>query len=205
MKSSNNNPIATAALCACLMLGSVLAARAAAETAPTPESPQSAPMVPPAKPGVYSQTRQGSAGYRVTVTGHVFTSREAVEKYLLYRAAELALQQHVPWFTLTERRSKGDTAPVPKPDPAGLHYSFRMKYWRPAWRYKLSGTPAWSVWSPFSDAAFFADDKNAKTVTDFEVSADIVMHKGPIDDSNPLAFEPGAVSDFLINQVSPPE
>jgi hypothetical protein len=41
--------------------------------------------------------------------------------------------------------------------------------------------------------------------TDFEVSADIVLRQGPMDDANPLAFEAGAVSDLLINQVSPPE
>jgi hypothetical protein len=37
------------------------------------------------------------------------------------------------------------------------------------------------------------------------VSADIVLHKGQMDDANPLAFEAGAVSDLLINPVSPPE
>jgi hypothetical protein len=37
------------------------------------------------------------------------------------------------------------------------------------------------------------------------VSADIVVHKGPMDDADPLAFEAGAVNDFLVNQVSPPQ
>ena len=44
-----------------------------------------------------------------------------------------------------------------------------------------------------------------KTVTDFEVSADIVLHKGTMDDANPLAFDASAVSDLLVNQVSPPQ
>jgi hypothetical protein len=78
-----------------------------------------------------------------------------------------------------------------------------MDYWRPVWRYKTSGSPTWKSWSPFAGAAFISDDP--KTITDFEVSADIVLHKGPMDDANPLAFEAGAVSDLLINQVSPPE
>ncbi len=213
MKSSNSNSVAMAAFCGCLMLGAAAQAAPAAEPAsastsapaPMPASPDAAPMVPPAKPGVYSQTKQNATRYRLTVKGHAFTARDAVEKYLLYRAADLALQQHFPWFTLAESRSKGDTEPVPKPDPTGLHYSFRIKYWRPVWRYKLAGAPAWSSWSPFSGAAFFADGKDAKTITDFEVNADIVMHKGPMDDNNPLAFEAGAVSDFLVNQVLPPE
>jgi hypothetical protein len=209
MKFKNNNSIAVAALCACVMLSAGMVAQAAPETgqgaASAPANPETIPMVPPAKPGVFLLTKQSANRYRLTVKGHAFTSRDAVEKYLLYRAADLALQQHFQWFTLVESRSKGDTALAPTPDPTGLHYSFRMKYWRAVWRYKLAGLPAWSRWSPFSNAAFFADSRDAKAITDFEVSANIAMHKGPMDDNNPLAFEPSAVSDFLVNQVLPPE
>ena len=106
------------------------------------------------------------------------------------------------WFTLTEAHAKGDTVPASKPDPAGLRYSFRIAYWRPQWRYKTAGAPAWKSWSPFSGAAFPITD--AKSVTDFEVSADIVLHKGQMNDADPLAYEAGAVDDWLVNQVSPP-
>jgi hypothetical protein len=172
------------------------AAQATLETGPT---------VPAAKPGVYSQVKLRAGHYRLTVKGHNFTSRDAIEKYVLYRAADLTLQQHYQWFTLTESRKKGDVAPVPKRDLAGFHYSFRMQYWRPVWRYKLAGSPSWTTWSPFSNTAFFADGKNPKTITDFESSVNIVMHKGTMDSTNPLAFEADVLSDFLVNQVSPPE
>ena len=115
------------------------------------------------------------------------------------------MQQKGSWFTFVESRAKDSTVPASKRDPAGLRYSFRMDYFRPVWRYKLAGDPAWKSWSPFSGAAFFADGKDPKTVTDFEVTADITVHKGPMDDLNPLAFEAGPVSDLLINQVSPPQ
>ena len=46
---------------------------------------------------------------------------------------------------------------------------------------------------------------DAKTITDFEVSADIVVRKSVMDGKNPLGFEAAALSDLLINQVSPPE
>ena len=42
-------------------------------------------------------------------------------------------------------------------------------------------------------------------MTAFEVSADIVVRKGIMDGNNPLGFEAAALSDLLINQVSPPE
>ena len=162
-----------------------------------------APEVPAAKPGVFTATKKGANGYHLVVAGHKFSTRADIEKYLAWRAADLTMEQKASWFTFVESRAKGDSAPVPKRDPAGLRYSFRMDYFRPVWRYKVKGSPAWKSWSPFTGAAFITDDP--KTITDFEVSADIVLHKGQMDDANPLAFEAGAVSDLLINQVSPPE
>lgn len=177
------------------------AAPQAAKTAQASENP---PMVPPAAAGVFSVQKKGNR-LHLTVTGHKFTTRGEIEKYLAYRAAESTLEQKASWFTFVEARAKGDTVPVPKPDPSGARYSFRMEYWRPVWRYKTAGNTAWMTWSPFSGAAFFADGKDAKTISDFEVNADIVVHKGQMDDTQPLAFEAGAVSDLLINQVSPPQ
>jgi len=189
------------------MFGTLLAGSsfAQAPAAGTPSPTAYGPMVPPAKPGVYSQQKTGTTRFRLIVAGHNFTSREAIEKYLLYRAAQLALEQKASWFTLSENRSDGDPVPASKPDSSGMHYSFRMAYWRPAWRYKLSGDAAWSTWSAFSGKPFFADGKDPKTVTDFEVSAEITMRKGPMDDVHPLSYEPRAVSEFLVNQVLPPE
>jgi hypothetical protein len=191
--------------CAIIFLSCAsFAAEAPATTQPASASAQDqAPEVPPAKPGVFTLQKKGATRYHLVVQGHQFGSRDAIEKYLLYRAAALTLDQHDSWFTLIETRAKGDTAPTSKPDPEGLRFSFRMAYWRPVWRYKLAGTAAWRNWSPFSGVAFPLTDP--KTVTDFEVSADIALHKGNMNDADPLAFEAGAVSDLLVNQVSPPE
>ena len=139
-------------------------------------------MVPPAGPGVFTAQKKGAHGLHLVVTGHKFTCRDDIENYLAWRAAELTEAQKGTWFTFTEARAKGDTVPAPKRDPAGPHYSFHMENWRPVWRYKMKGDADWKSWSPFSGAAFFADGKDPKTVTDFEVSADIVVHKGPMDD-----------------------
>jgi hypothetical protein len=68
---------------------------------------------------------------------------------------------------------------------------------------KTNGSPEWTRWSPFTGAPFISADP--KTITDFEVSAEIVVRKGPMDDADPLAFEAWALSDLLVNQVSPPK
>lgn len=161
-------------------------------------------MVPPAGPGVFSVTPAGPNTFKLVVAGKTFTARGDIEKYLVYRAARHTVEQGGTWFTFTEDRAKGETAiPVPKRDPEGARYSFRMKYFRPVWRFKTSATAEWKRWSPFSGEPFLAADP--KAITGFEVSAGIVVRKGPMDDADPLAFEAWAVSDLLVNQVSPPK
>lgn len=159
-------------------------------------------MVPSAAPGVYAENSLGADRYHLVVRGHKFAGRDAVEQYLAWRAADLALRKGDRWFRFIETRRKGDTAPVPKRDLAGPRFSFRMVYFRPVWRYRLKGDTAWKTWSPFSTAPFIATDA---AVTDFEASADIQLHKDQVDDADPLAFDASALSDLLINQVSPPE
>ncbi|HEX2759528.1 MAG TPA: hypothetical protein VHM27_03395, partial [Rhizomicrobium sp.] len=114
---------------------------------------------------------------------------------------EQTMANRFQWFSLTERRAKGDKITTPKGDPAGPRFSFRMEFFRPQWRYKQAGSPAWKSWSPFSGVAF----PDGKSITDYELSADIVMRKGMVDDINPLAFDAGALSDYLINQVEAPK
>jgi hypothetical protein len=76
-----------------------------------------------------------------------------------------------------------------------------MEFFRPQWRYKQAGSPAWKNWSPFAGAAF----PDPKSITEYQLSADIVMHRGMVDDVSPLAFDAGALSDYLINQVETPK
>jgi hypothetical protein len=162
-------------------------------------------MVPEAGPGIFSAQKLSASRFHLTVTGHTFTSRSAIEKYLAYRAADLTLNQRFQQFLFVENRQKGDTVPVPKSDPQGMHFSFRLEFFRPVWRYKIAGSPDWKNWSPFSGTAFFTDGTDPKSITQFEVSADIALQKVLLPAYNPLAFDAGALSDFLVNQVSPPQ
>jgi hypothetical protein len=101
-------------------------------------------------PPAFSSQKRGSAKFDLSVTGHALTSRDAIEKYIAYRAAVLTMTEHASWFTLVETRAESDTAPLPKTDPASPRFSFRMEYWRPVWRYKTGESAAWASWSPFS-------------------------------------------------------
>ena len=176
--------------------GIAAAAQPAPATAPPPT-----PIGPAAAaPGVFAVKRAGTM-LHLTVTGHDFTSRAALENYLAFRAAEATIASKFQWFSLVEHRAKGDTVPVPKGDPAGPRFSFRMEYFRPQWRWRAAGEKAWHSWSPFSGQAF----PDMKGASDYQLSADIVLHKGMVDDVSPLAFDASAVSDYLINQVEAPQ
>src|SRR5690606_30991047 len=138
-------------------------------------------------PGVFAVQKQGPR-YRLTVTGSKFTSRQELENYLAYRAAELARTERAQWFLLAEGRAKGDPVPPPRPAAMGMRYSFRMENWRPVWRYKTGGAASWKDWRPFAGTAFL-DGSDPATITGYQVSADIILHKGEMVEANPLAFE----------------
>src|SRR5207247_461994 len=68
------------------------------------------PMAPPAGPGVFTVKPSGPGTFKLVVTGHTFTRRGEIEKYLAYRAARLTVEQGGSWFTLNEDRDKGERA-----------------------------------------------------------------------------------------------
>jgi hypothetical protein len=180
-----------------LATGIVLALLCGGAAAQQVAKPDVGPAAP--APGVFSLKKSGAA-LHLAVSGHGFTSKAALENYLAFRAAEATLDSKRQWFSLVEHRAKGDAVPVPKGDPLGPRFSFRMEYFRPQWRWRAAGAKAWQNWSPFAGQAF-PDLKGA----DYQLSADIMMHKGMVDDVNPLAFDAGATSDYLINQVEAPK
>lgn len=141
---------------------------------------------------------------QLLLNGRTLGSQSDVEMYLAYQTATQTMAAHYDWFTFIERRGKGGNLPVPKTDPNGARYSFRMEYFRPAWRYKTSLKSPWKDWNRFSGAAFLGGTDPA-AVTQFEVTADVVLHKGMLDGADPLAFDGSALSQYLVNQVSPPK
>src|SRR4051794_36564143 len=95
-----------------IVFGILTCVALAAEELPHP------PMVPPAGPSVFTAKPAGPDTFKLVVTGHSFTSRGEIERYLAYRAARHTVEQGGTWFTLNEDRGKGETAvPVRVRDP----------------------------------------------------------------------------------------
>jgi hypothetical protein len=154
-------------------------------------------------PGIFTVKRNGER-LHLAVSGHSLSGQKDGEMYLAYQAAAQTLAARYTWFTfIMPHAAKGGKLSVPKPDPEGIRYSFRMEFFRPAWRYKTAAG-GWKSWNPSAGTSFL-DGTDPAAVTQFEITADIQLHKGMADGANPLAFDGSALSDFLINQVSPPK
>src|SRR6187551_1768834 len=108
----------------CVVFGIIgCLALAGCEALAAPQEHPHPPMVPPAGPGVFTVKPSGPNTFKLVVTGHTFTGRGEIEKYLAYRAARHTVEQGGTWFTLNEDRGKGETAlPMPARDPEGHRY-----------------------------------------------------------------------------------
>lgn len=121
--------------------------------------------------GGYSETRIAPGRWEVTFAGNSLTSRETVEGYLLYRSAELTLEQGGGWFEIVRRDLQHEVRDEIVPDP-GYDPWWGYPRWRPYWRYY--GQPyGWRSWYPGS-APFF----DVQRIERFEVRAEIVIHRG---------------------------
>jgi hypothetical protein len=187
----------SAAIAAALALAAGLAACAT----PTPYQPN---IPGQAASGGYSEVQIEPDRWRVSFRGNSLTSRETVEGYLLFRAAELTLQQGYDWFEIVDRHTERDARTYVEPDPLySPWYGPSYMYWRPSWRY--FGRPyGWRSWDPFWGDPFWGDRLDVRTVERFEATAEIVMHRGAKPPGDPRAFDARAVVENLRPRIQYP-
>jgi len=123
--------------------------------------------------GGFSEVRVAPNRYRVTFAGNSMTSRERVETYLLYRAAELTRERGFDGFTIVDRATDRNVETRVYRDPFGAG---PYRWWRPSWRYR--GSFGWRRWDPWYGDPFWADNIDVQTVQQFEASAEVVMFRG---------------------------
>ncbi len=187
----------SAALALVLALGVGLTACATA----TPYQPN----IPGQKAtGGYSELRLETNRFRVNFQGNTLTSRETVEGYLLFRAAELTVQQGYDWFAMVDRNTDRESRTYVDPDPLySPWYGGGYSWWRPSWRYY--GSPyGWRTWDPFWGGPFWANRVDVRTVDRFEASAEVLMGKGEKPANDPKAFDARAVMENLRPRIQYP-
>ncbi|WP_213980986.1 hypothetical protein [Sphingomonas sp. dw_22] len=150
----------------------------------------------------YSDTQIESNRFRVSFSGNTLTSRETVERYLLYRSAELTVQNGFDYFVLSDRdtEKKSETYRTP-----GVGYGGPWGYWGPTWRYYRPRW-GWRSYDPFFDDPFWnARDWDYRTVNSYEASAEIVTGKGPKPTDNLRAFDAHEVLSRLGPKIEMPK
>lgn len=182
---------AAAALCAGL----------AACATPTPYQPN---LKGQATSGGYSEVRVEQNRFRVNFSGNSLTTRETVEGYLLFRAAELTVENGYDWFAVVERDTDKQSRTYVEPDPFYRPWYGAYGFWRPSWRYYGRGY-GWRGWDPFWGDPFWADRVDVRTIERFEASAEIVMQKGPKPEADPKAFDARSVIENLKPRVQYPQ
>lgn len=138
--------------------------------------------------GGFSDRRLESDRYQVNFAGNSMTSRETVERYLLYRAAEVTVQAGYDWFETADRRTDRQARAVIDnygygPGWGGYGYGYPYGYWRPAWRGYYGG-----YWGPWGDP-FWGGSTEVRTIEKFQASAEILLHKGPKPAGDPRAYD----------------
>lgn len=155
---------------------------------PTPYQPYRAELAGGVHGG-YSDERLADGRFRVKFHGNELTSRERVEGYLLYRAAELTVQNGYDWFRIVDRHTEHDVTTYMRPDPLYRPwYGSEYGYWRPHWRYYRRDY-GWSVWHPEYGDPFWTDRIDVSTVESFEAEAEVVLGKGPLPGSQAQVFD----------------
>ncbi len=178
---------------AVLSLGAALSA---CETA-TPYQPAQPGS---AQAGGYSEVKIEPDRFRVTFAGNSMTTRATVESYLLYRAAELTLNQGFDWFETIDRNTDKHVETWADPDPFYATYGFG---WHPYWRY-YRHSYGWRGWDPFWGDPFWDRDIDVHTIEKYEAAAEIVMHHGPKPQGDRKAFDARAVIDNLNSKIVRP-
>jgi len=148
--------------------------------------------------GGYSDQQLSADRYRVTFVGNTLTSRQTVENYLLFRAAELTLQEGYTSFTIVDRATDRDVQTRISRDPA---FAGPYGWWRPSWSYFGGGI--WRTWDPWYGGPFWADTIDVNTVSKYEATAVIQMSNGT-NANDPATFDARQVIAALQSTVRYP-
>ncbi|RYY26917.1 MAG: hypothetical protein EOP62_08615 [Sphingomonadales bacterium] len=158
--------------------------------------------------GGYSDQQIESDRFQVSFRGNTLTSRETVERYLLFRAAELTVQRGFDHFILVSKDTEKESTTYRSPGIGGsAGFGGSYGYWNPYWRFYRPRFGGWRSFDPFYDDPFWRSrDWDYRTVNRYEAMAEIVTGKGPKPTTNVRAFDAREVIDRLgPSIVTPPE
>jgi hypothetical protein len=124
--------------------------------------------------GGFTDQQLDATHVRVMFFGNSLTSRQQVENYLLFRAAELTAQRGFSCFTVVNHGTdKSTTVQVNPYGPYGGGYGGFYSGWSPYWR--LHGPYGWYAYDPILGGPFFPGSYDVNTVDQYQAMADIAL------------------------------
>lgn len=157
------------------------------------------PLGYPGERGGYTDQQLDRTHWRVAFYGNTLTSRQQVETYLLFRAAELTLQQGFNCFTLVNRET--DRNVRVRVDPYGPYGGGFYPGWSPYWR--LRGPWGWHHYDPWAGGPFYPGRYDVRTVSSYQVMADIALSRAPCTTA-PGTFDAAQIVQNLRPHIIPP-
>ena len=115
-----------------------------------------------------------STKLELVLAGEKISSRDALEAYLLLKAAQLAQQRGADWFTLAHGL---EDRPGEHPPRAQVSYGAAYRHWQPHWFYQIADQ-VWQPWYPEWGVRFWADEPDLRGVERFQVHAIIELGQG---------------------------
>ena len=128
---------------------------------------------------------------RISFRGNTLTERATVENYLLYRAAEITLQNGKDYFIVANR----DTEEHSRLQGTSYGPRFGFDYWY------FSPRRGWSPWYD----PFWREPTSYREVTRYEAVAEIAMFSGQKPAGDPNAFDAREVQANLQGRIVRPE
>ena len=147
----------------------------------------------------FSDQRIEENRFRITFRGNSLTSRETVENSLLFRAAELTVEQDYDYFVVVENDTESKTSYSGSSNPAyygryGYGYPFHRSFY--SFPYYAYGFGWGSGYGPG-----YGGDGYVREFTRYSAVAFVSMHKGEKPKDNPNAFDARDVTANLAPYV----
>jgi hypothetical protein len=139
------------------------------------------PYQPSDKGQGYAEQRLESNRYKIMFAGNSSTPRQTVENYLLYRAAEVTLQNGYDYFVLADSNTDSQTS------------------------YTQTGSFGWYTWYPYGGPFVGAAGGTAYPRTEYEAQANILVFKGDKPSDNLKAFDARQVKANLESLIQRPQ
>jgi hypothetical protein len=144
--------------------------------------------------GGFSDQKLDADHFTVSFKGNSDTLRAKVESYLLYRAAQITVEQGFDWFETVDRHTdrKQETFVDPFYGPG-----YRWGYFRPYYNFYGPGY-GWRGWGPWGGY-------DVQTLQEFQATTEIALHHGPKPPGDARALDAHEVLTNLGPKIQHPK